>query len=73
MNNSISHESHESFEKLISNYVKKGYKVVSRTPSTAQLVREKKFSCLLATVTFLFFAIPFFISQIQVLSATVIF
>jgi Mn2+/Fe2+ NRAMP family transporter len=61
MSNPSNPITHESFEKLISSYVKKGYKVVSRTPTTAQLVREKKFSCLIATVTFLFLAIPFFV------------
>lgn len=38
-----------------------GYHVTSQTATTAQLMRQKHFSCLLATVLFLFFAIPFFI------------
>lgn len=38
-----------------------GYHVTSQTATTAQLVRQKSFSCLLATVLFFFLAIPFFI------------
>jgi hypothetical protein len=47
--------------KLVSKYVRRGYRVVSQTPTSAQLVMEKKFSCLIATFLFLFFALPFFI------------
>lgn len=41
--------------------VEHGYQVVSQTHTTAQLMRKKQFSCLIATVLFLCFAIPFFI------------
>jgi t-SNARE complex subunit (syntaxin) len=41
--------------------VQYGYQVVSQTHSTAQLMRKKRFSCLIATVLFLCFALPFFI------------
>ena len=41
--------------------VSAGYHVTSQTATTAQLMRQKHFSCLLATVLFIFFAIPFFI------------
>lgn len=51
----------ETLDNLISRYTRKGFKIVSRTQTTAQLVRDNKFSCLIASVTFLFFAIPFFI------------
>jgi len=46
---------------LINRCVRQGYRVVSQTPTSAQLVMEKKFSCLIASLLFLFFAIPFFI------------
>lgn len=45
----------------VSNYVRKGYRVVSRTPTTAQLVRPKQFSCLLATLSLLAFGVGFLI------------
>ncbi len=38
-----------------------GYQVVSQTKTTAQLVRKKRFSCLLATALFICFLLPFFI------------
>lgn len=41
--------------------VEHGYQVVSQTHTAAQLMRKKQFSCLIATVLFLCFAIPFFI------------
>jgi hypothetical protein len=41
--------------------VLKGYQVVSQTKTTAQLVRAKKFSCLLATILFVLVVLPFFI------------
>jgi len=50
-----------TLENMVEYYVGCGYKVVSRTDTSAQLVREKHFSCLLATFLFLFLAIPFFI------------
>jgi len=46
---------------LVAKYVKQGYRVVSQTPTSAQLVMEKKFSCLLATLLFLLTVFPFFI------------
>lgn len=41
--------------------VEKGYHVVSQTQTAAQLMRKKQFSCLVATVLFLCFALPFFL------------
>lgn len=45
----------------IAKYSKKGYRVVSRTDTAAQLVRPKQFSCLLATLSFLVIGIGFII------------
>lgn len=41
---------HPLLAQEIQRYVKQGYRVVSQTETTAQLVRPKKFSCLLATL-----------------------
>jgi uncharacterized BrkB/YihY/UPF0761 family membrane protein len=41
----------------VRNYVQRGYRVESRTPTTAQLVRPKKFSFLWALLWFLLFGI----------------
>ncbi len=41
--------------------VQKGFQVVSQTSTTAQLIRKKHFSCLLATILFLLFTLPFII------------
>jgi uncharacterized BrkB/YihY/UPF0761 family membrane protein len=41
----------------VRNYVHGGYRVVSRTPTAAQLVRPKNFSFLWALLWFLFFGI----------------
>ncbi len=35
----------------------RGFNIISQTPTTAQLVRNKSFSCLIATISFLFFGI----------------
>lgn len=41
----------------IDNYIAAGYRITSQTPTSAQLVRPKQFSCLLATISFLLFGI----------------
>lgn len=41
--------------------VEHGYQVISQTHTTAQLMRKKQFSCLIATVLFLCAIVPFFI------------
>ncbi len=46
---------------VINIYVANGYRVISRTDDTAQLLKPKNFSVVLAVILFLFFAIPFFI------------
>ncbi|OFZ52884.1 MAG: hypothetical protein A3D92_15645 [Bacteroidetes bacterium RIFCSPHIGHO2_02_FULL_44_7] len=38
-----------------------GYVVTAQTDKTAQLIRRRHFSCLIATILFLCFAIPFFL------------
>jgi cell division septal protein FtsQ len=35
-------------DREVQNYVRRGYRVVSRTPTTAQMVKPKKFSLILA-------------------------
>ncbi len=45
----------------IAGYAQRGYVIASRTPTTAQLVRRKKWSLFWSVVWFLFFVIPFFL------------
>ena len=45
----------------INKYVKQDYRVVSQTDTTAQLVRPKKFSCLIALLALLIVVIGFII------------
>lgn len=42
---------------VIAKFVRQGYRVVSQTDTTAQLVRPKRFSLLWAALWFLFFGI----------------
>lgn len=48
---------HPLLQKEINRYVKQGYRVVSQTETTAQLVRPKQFSCLYASLWFLLFGV----------------
>jgi len=41
----------------IARYTRKGFRVVSQTPTTAQLAKPRKFSCLFATLWFLLLGI----------------
>lgn len=41
---------HPALQKEIDRYVKQGYRVVSQTSTTAQLIRPKTFSCLWASL-----------------------
>jgi len=45
----------------INHYLSQGYRVVSQTDTTAQLVRPKKFSCLIALLSVLAVGIGFII------------
>jgi len=47
----------EILEREIGIYGKRGFHVVSRTDTTAQLMRPKQFSCLWATLWFLLFGV----------------
>jgi hypothetical protein len=49
----------EILDREVRNYVKKGYRVVSRSDTTAQLVRPKKFSLLIALICFVLAVVPF--------------
>lgn len=44
-------------DKEIRKYSKKGYKINSRTATSAQMVKPKQFSCLFASLWFLVFGI----------------
>lgn len=44
---------HPALQKEIQRYVKQGYQVISQTSTSAQLVKPKKFSCLIASLSFL--------------------
>lgn len=39
-------------EQAIAKYVRQGYRVVSRTDTTAQLIKPKEFGCMLVLLTF---------------------
>ena len=43
----------------INHYLSQGYRVVSQTDTTAQLVRPKSFSCLIAALSFLLLVVGF--------------
>lgn len=46
----MSDQIHPALQREIQHYVKRGYRVVSQTPTSAQLVKPKQFSCLIATL-----------------------
>jgi hypothetical protein len=46
-------------QREVERYVGQGYRVVSQTDTTAQLVRPKHFSCLIATICLLLAVLPF--------------
>jgi len=47
------------FQREINSYVRRGYRVVSQTQWTCQLVRPKKFSLIWAVIWFLLMLFPF--------------
>ena len=51
-------ERRQILEQEISKYVKQGWRVVSRTDTSAQLTRDKRASCLLALILALFLLVP---------------
>lgn len=57
------HETHrvDVLDKEVMQYVKRGYRVVSRTPTTAQLVRPKVFSRLWAILWTCVFLVGFLV------------
>jgi len=44
-------------DREVGNYIKRGFRIISRTDTTAQLVKPKKFSLLWAFLWFLLFGI----------------
>ncbi len=51
-------EQKEILEKEISRYARQGWRIISRTETSAQMVRDKQASCLLAFILALFFLLP---------------
>lgn len=47
----------EILNRTIANYSRQGWRLISQTDTTAQLVKPKSFSCLWATLWFLLFGI----------------
>lgn len=52
---------HPALQKEINRYLKRGFRVVAQTPTTAQLVKPKQFSCLIATIATLLAILPLLI------------
>lgn len=50
-----------NLQAAIQQHVALGFRVVSQTPTTAQLIRPKAFSCAIATLSFLVFGVGFLI------------
>lgn len=48
-------------EQEIQKYVRKGYRVMSQTDTSAQLVKPKKFSALLAVLLLILMVLPFIV------------
>ncbi len=57
MNPQSPEQRREILQNRINQYVKQGYRVVSQTDTTAQLIKPKQFSCLWATLWFLLLGI----------------
>ena len=51
----------EILQKAVNNYTRMGYRVTSQTSDTAQLIKPKKFSCLLAVILLLLIILPLII------------
>jgi hypothetical protein len=45
----------------IANYVRQGYQVAARTPTTCQLIKQKRFNLLIAIILFCLAIFPFVI------------
>lgn len=56
-------------DREIASYVKKGYRVLSQTESSAQLVRPKRFNLLLAVLLLILMVLPFVIYLLMYLAA----
>lgn len=48
-------------EQEIQSYVRKGYRVMSQTDTSAQLIKPKKFNLLIAIILLICFVLPFII------------
>jgi hypothetical protein len=56
-------------EREIASYVRKGYRVLSQTESSAQLVRPKRFNLLLAVLLLVLMVLPFVIYLLMYIAA----
>lgn len=56
-------------DKEIQSYVRKGYRVLSQTDTSAQLVKPKKFSFLLAVLLLILMVLPFIVYLLMYMAA----
>lgn len=56
-------------EREIASYIKKGYRVLSQTDTSAQLLKPKRFSLLLAVLLLILMVLPFVIYLLMYLAA----
>ncbi len=56
-------------EREIQSYVKKGYRVLSQTDTSAQLLKPKRFSWLLAIILLILMVLPFLVYLLMYIGA----
>lgn len=56
-------------DKEIQSYVRKGYRVLSQTDTSAQLVKPKKFNLLIAVILLICMVLPFIIYLLMYMAA----
>lgn len=56
-------------DKEVKSYVKQGYRVLSQTPTSAQLVKPKKFNLLIALICLILAVLPFVLYLLWYLAA----
>lgn len=56
-------------DREIQSYVRKGYRVLSQTDTSAQLVKPKKFSLILAVLLLILMVLPFVIYLLMYVAA----
>ena len=68
MNKQIKVKSKEKLDKLVVYWNKRGFQVISQTETSAQLIKPKKFSLIIAIVLFVLAVFPFVIYLLWFLS-----